>query len=169
MQILNSSLQDLDFTMLLYDQAIAHQAAVSDLVWKGFDIEMVKQEIFENRQWKIVIDGQIACVFMIANNDPDIWDEKDKDTAIYIHRISTNNAFRGYGFVKIIADWAINFAKANQINFVRLDTWQDNPKLHALYLKAGFQYMGIKAINPPTNLPKHYWGTTLGLFEIKIV
>ncbi len=168
MQIINSSIQDLETIMSLYSQAIAHQAAVSDLVWKGFDIGMVRSEIEANQQWKIVIDNQIACVFMIAKNDPAIWDEKDSDSAIYIHRISTNDAFRGYGFVKIITDWAINYAKENQIDFVRLDTWQENAKLHSLYLKAGFTYIGIKSIEPPTILPKHYWGTTLGLFEIKI-
>lgn len=168
MKIVHSTLQDLPALMALYDEAIAHQKAVSDLVWKGFDEEVVVHEIKGNRQWKIIMDDEIACVFMIAYNDPAIWDEKDRDSAIYVHRIVTNPKFRGKGFVQIITDWAITYAKANQIDFVRLDTWQDNAKLHQLYQKAGFRYVGIKIITPSENLPRHYWGTTLGLFEIRM-
>lgn len=168
MEIVNATIEDLDTLMSLYDSAIAHQRAVSDLVWKGFDKSMVLKEIEENRQWKIMIDGEVTCVFMIAFNDPHIWDERDKDSAIYVHRISTNPDFRGRGFVKLITDWSINFAKINQIDFVRLDTWQDNTKLHQIYLNAGYTYVGIKPIVPTEGLPMHYWGVTLGLFEIKV-
>lgn len=168
MNIINSEIEDLAAIMALYDDAIAHQKAVSNLVWKGFDQNMVIDEINENRQWKILIDNQIACVFMTAYNDPAIWNEKDKDSAIYLHRIVTNPHFRGKGFVKIITDWAIDYAQKHDIDFVRLDTWQDNEKLHAIYRNAGFVYQGIKQITPDSDLPKHYWGTKLGLFEIRL-
>lgn len=168
MEIVNARKEDFSTLMKLYDAAIEHQRNVSNLVWKGFDDEVVMKEIEENRQWKIMIDGEVACVFMIAYNDPDIWDEKDKDSAIYVHRISTNPNFRGRGFVKIITDWSIDYARKNNIDYVRLDTWQANDKLHEIYKKAGFTYVGIKAIKPPTNLPKHYWGVELGLFEISL-
>lgn len=168
MKIINSTLQDLPAIMALYDEAIAHQKAVSDLVWKGFDEEVVVHELKENRQWKIIVEDEIACVFMIAYSDPAIWDEKDRDSAIYVHRIVTNPKFRGNGFVQIITDWSIEYALTNHIDFVRLDTWQDNAKLHQIYQKAGFRYVGIKVITPSENLPRHYWGTTLGLFEIKM-
>lgn len=168
MEIINATIEDLDTLMSLYDDAIAHQKAVSDLVWKGFDKAMVLREIEENRQWKIIIGGAVACVFMTAYNDRAIWDEKDVDSAIYIHRISTNPAFRSRGFAKLITDWAIDYARANEIDFVRLDTWQDNKKLHQIYLNAGYTYVGKKLMVPSEDLPRHYWGTTLGLFEIKV-
>lgn len=169
MEIINATIEDINTLMALYDSAIAHQKAVSDLVWKVFDKAMVLKEIEENRQWKIIIEGNVACVFMTAFNDPSIWDERNKDAAIYIHRISTNPDFRGRGFVKRITNWAIDYAKANRIDFVRLDTWQDNPKLHQLYLNAGYTYIGRKTMLPAADLPVHYWGTTLGLFEIRVV
>ena len=168
MKIVNATSKDLETLMSLYEDAIAHQKAVSDLVWIGFDKAMVLKEIEENRQWKIMIDGTVACVFMTARNDRAIWDEKDADAAIYIHRISTNPDFRGRGFVKLITNWAIDYAKANSIDYVRLDTWQDNARLHSIYQNAGYAYVGKKVIIPSADLPKHYWGTTLGLFEIKV-
>lgn len=168
MEIVNAGIEDLETLMGFYDDAIAHQKAVSNLVWKGFDKPVVVKEIEEGRQWKIMIDGKVACVFMTVLNDPAIWDEKDKDTAVYIHRISTNPDFRGKGFVKIITDWAIGFAHSKQLDYVRLDTWQDNAKLHDIYTKAGFTYVRKKLIDASANLPKHYWGVTLALFEIKV-
>jgi ribosomal protein S18 acetylase RimI-like enzyme len=168
MEIINATLEDLETLMGLYDSAIAHQKAVSDLYWKGFDIDKVTKEIEENRQWKIMIDGKVACAFMTAFNDRAIWDERDGEPSIYLHRISTNPDFRGRGFVKLITDWAIDYAKANQIEYVRLDTWQDNTKLHQLYLNVGYTYVGKKLMVPAEDQPRHYWGTTLGLFEIKV-
>jgi len=168
MEIVNAAIEDLETLMSFYDDAIAHQKAVSNLVWKGFDKPVVVKEIEEGRQWKIMIDGKTACVFMTALNDPAIWDEKDTDTAVYIHRISTNPDFRGKGFVKIITDWGIGFAQNKQLDYVRLDTWQDNARLHDIYIKAGFTYVRKKLIDASANLPKHYWGVTLALFEIKV-
>jgi ribosomal protein S18 acetylase RimI-like enzyme len=168
MEIINATIEDFEALMALYDDAIAHQKAVSNLVWKGFDEAMVLNEILENRQWKIMIGDKIACIFMVAFQDPAIWDEKDKDSAIYLHRISTNPNFRGRGFVKIITDWAKQYATAHKIDYIRLDTWQANQKLHQIYRNAGFRYVGIKEITPSANLPKHYWGVQLGLFEIKV-
>jgi hypothetical protein len=39
-----------------------------------------------------LIDGQIACVWAVTFNDPEIW-KNDQDAAIYIHRIATNPDF----------------------------------------------------------------------------
>ena len=70
------------------------------VVWPKFATSLVLQEINEERQWKLLIDGEIACVWAIAFSDPQIWEEKDRDPAIYIHRIATSSKFRGLKLVK---------------------------------------------------------------------
>ena len=48
-----------------------------------------------------------------------------------------------------------------------MDTWGDNDSLIAYYQKCGFDFLGI--ITPDyDDLPKHYEGITLSLFEIKV-
>ncbi|RZK53416.1 MAG: N-acetyltransferase, partial [Pedobacter sp.] len=121
-EIVNSTAEDLNIIFEFYDMAVAHQKKVSDKHWQGFDVELVKNEIEEQRQYKILVDGKVACVFLVTFNDPQIWQEKDKDAAIYLHRIVTNPDFRGYGFVHIITNWAKDYAKNHQLKFVRLDT-----------------------------------------------
>ncbi len=166
MEILNSTLHDIDTIFELYDAAIAHQKAVSHLHWLPFERSLIEKEIAEGRQWKIVIDGEIACIFMSAYSDPNIWGEKDADPAIYLHRIVTNPRFRGRNFVAIIVDWAKEHGKMLDKQFVRLDTWSDNLRLKEHYLRCGFQFVGVVT---PTNLgtlPSHYAGISLGLFEM---
>lgn len=168
MEFLNSTREDLAVIFELYDAAIAHQKAVSGQHWLPFDPQTVALEIAEGRQWKIMIDGQVACVFLTTFSDAAIWGEKDADPSIYLHRIVTNPAFRGRNFVQKIVDWAKVYAKAAGKKYVRLDTWSDNLKLKELYLRCGFQFLGIEKPADPAALPKHYSTITLSMFEMSI-
>ncbi|TCC94310.1 GNAT family N-acetyltransferase [Pedobacter frigiditerrae] len=167
-EIVNSTTENLAILFEFYDMAVAHQKKVSDKHWQDFDVELVKNEISEQRQYKILVDGKVACVFLVTFNDPQIWEEKDKDSAIYLHRIVTHPDFRGYGFVNIITNWAKAYAKDNQIQFVRLDTWADNEKLFTYYTSCGFNHVGSIKIAADSGLPKHYEGIRLNLFEIGV-
>ena len=135
--------------------------------WQGFEISLIETEIQENRQWKIVIDETIACIFAVTYEDELIWGEKNNDSAIYIHRIVTNPAFRGNNHVNIIVEWAKEFCKNNNKQFIRMDTWGDNPKLIDYYVKCGFNYLETVDLDNTEGLPSHYKGS-LALFEIKI-
>lgn len=167
-QIINSNSEDLATIFKFYDHAVAHQKKVSDKHWQGFDEVMIRQEITEKRQYKILVDGVIGCIFAVTFNDPQIWEERDLTPSIYIHRIVTHPDFRGLGFVKYITKWAIDFTKANNLQFVRMDTWADNEKLIGYYKSFGFSDAGIIKIKADSGLPKHYEGISLQLFEIKV-
>ncbi|MBQ0741472.1 GNAT family N-acetyltransferase, partial [Aquimarina celericrescens] len=65
---------------------------------------MVEKEIQENRQWKLLLDNKIACVWATTFSDAQIWEEKNKDTAVYIHRIAVNPDFRGKHFIAILVE-----------------------------------------------------------------
>ncbi|WP_200911850.1 GNAT family N-acetyltransferase [Pedobacter sp. Hv1] len=166
--IVNSTLADINTIFEFYDMAIAHQKKVFNKHWQGFSLELVTQEVEENRQYKILVGGEAACIFAVTFNDPQIWEEKDQQPSIYIHRIVTHPNFRGYGFVNQIIDWAKDYAKANAIEYIRMDTWADNAKLLAYYTGCGFAHVGSIQIATNSGLPKHYEGISLNLFEIKI-
>ena len=167
-QIVNSSIEDIDTIFKLYDAAIEHQKKVFHKHWQGFERELIQKEIEEKRQWKIISDKEIACIFAVTYNDVAIWKERDDDPSIYIHRIVTNPKFRGQAFVREIVDWAKIFCKANGKKFLRMDTWADNPKLIEYYTGCGFNYVGESRPENLEGLPKHYSGNPLALFEIEI-
>ena len=168
MKFLNSDTEDFEVIFRLYDAAIEFQKTVFDKSWLPFDREMIAREIAEKRHWKIVIDNRIACIFSVTFSDEFIWKEKNFDPAIYIHRIVTNPEFRGQKFVQKITDWAIDYAESIGKNFVRMDTWGDNQKLIDYYTACGFEFLGAVEPTKSADLPKHYEGITLSLFEIKI-
>jgi ribosomal protein S18 acetylase RimI-like enzyme len=168
MEIKNSSIEDVETIFSLYDHAIAYQKTVFKKHWQGFERSLIETEILENRQFKMVIDSEVACIFAITFNDTSIWKEKDTQPSIYIHRIVTNPQFRGIGFVSKIIDWAKEYCLANKKLYIRLDTWGDNPKLIEYYIKCGFDYIETIKMENTEGLPAHYEGVTLALFEMKI-
>lgn len=166
MQILNSTIADIDEIFRLYHLATEYQKTQFWFHWPPFDRTMVEIEIQENRQWKIIIDDQIACVWATTFDDPKIWGIKNEDPAIYIHRISTNPIFRGQNFVQTIVDWARIHAQQHQKTFIRMDTIAGNERLNAHYCKCGFDHIGLFKMEDSEGLPAHYHNATLSLFEI---
>ena len=169
MKITNSNAADIDEIFQLYAMASAYQKTKNVVVWPNFERQLVEKELAENRQWKLIIDNQIACVWAITFNDPEIWEERDADAAIYIHRIATNPDFRGHHFVKIIVDWAKTYAKEIHKDYVRLDTLGNNTGLIKHYTSAGFDFLGLFELQSTAGLPQHYQDTKgCCLFQIKL-
>ena len=169
MKFQNSNITDFDQIFKLYDLTIEFQKTKFDKTWLPFDKKLLEKEIAENRHWKITIDGEIACIFSITFSDPLIWKERDFEPSIYLHRIVTNPDFRGRKFVPKIADWARVYAKSLGKHFIKMDTWGDNQKLIDYYVDCGFDFLGVITPTKTAELPKHYEGITLSLFEIKLL
>ena len=156
MEIKNCSLDDLDTIFDLYDAAIDLQTQKKMVVWPKFQRALVEQEIKEQRQWKLIINGQIACNWAITFDDKEIWEERDNNDAIYIHRIATHPDFRGNKFINVIVTWAKAYALSKGKKFIRLDTLGNNTRLIELYTSAGFIFLGIHRLTDVENLPEHY-------------
>jgi len=166
MQIINSTPEDIDVIFSLYEAGTQLQKKIAQKHWEGFDQALVETDIREKRLWKIMEDERIACIFSLTFQDPFIWKEKDKDPAIYIHRIATHPDFRGNGYVKHIVQWAREYAVSIGKNYIRMDTGSGNDKLNNYYVSCGFNYLGVVAPLASDELPAHYKGGTSSLFEI---
>ena len=168
-QIKQSTLEDLDEIFDRYTDAANFQRTKETVVvWPDLESALVKNEIAEGRQFKLLIEGKIACVWAIAFHDPQIWEERDKDPSIYIHRIATHPEARGQQMVKKIVDWAKGYAKKKQKKFVRLDTLGENTRLIAYYQEMGFDFLGMFPMKNTAGLPAHYHTAPVCLFEIKL-
>ena len=169
MIIENSTAGDIDEIFRLYNLASAYQKTKQTVVvWPQFERELVATEIATKHQWKLLIDGTIACVWATTFTDEQIWEERNADAAIYIHRIATNPDFRGHNFVSVIVDWAKEYAKKCNKGFVRLDTLGNNTRLIEHYVNAGFNFLGMYDLKDTSTLPPHYHNVPACLFEIKI-
>ena len=168
MNILNSSIEDIDEIFRLYRIATSYMASRSVVSWPEFDRNMVEQEIEANHQWKMVENNQVICIWATTFSDPLIWEKKNGDPSIYIHRIATHPGFRGRNLVVSILDWAKEFAKANNKKFIRLDTVGENQGLIKHYQQCGFNFLGLHKLNNTDGLPAHYKNASVSLFEIEL-
>jgi len=166
--IQNSNINDIDEIFRLYKIATDFQKTRFTVHWPEFERTLVETEILEHRQWKIIIDNQIACIWAIALSDPQIWGEQNKDPSVYIHRIATNPDYRGHHFVMEIVKWAKGYAKENNKKYIRMDTVGNNPKLIAHYEKCGFNFLGLSKLTDTQGLPAHYDQATVCLFQIEL-
>ena len=66
-----------------------------------------------------------------------------------------------------IIDWAKDYCKQHQLDYIRIDTWADNPRLVQYYVKCGFTFLKNIDISGVTGFPAHYIND-LALLEIKV-
>ena len=105
MEIKNCSLTDADTILKLYNAAMDLQMQKNMVVWPKFERSFIEKEIQEERQWKLLMNDQIACNWAITFADKEIWGERDNNNSIYIHRIATHPGFRGNRFIDAIVSW----------------------------------------------------------------
>ena len=169
MIITHSNREDISEIFRLYRLATEYQKVkFPGNLWPKFDRNLIAIEIVENRQFKLLIENKIACVWAITYSDPQIWEGSENDSAIYIHRIATNPDFRGNNFVQKIVDWSKAFANQHKKHFIRMDTCGDNVRLINHYTSSGFKFLGMNKLKNTSELPAHYHNADVCFFEIAL-
>jgi predicted GNAT family N-acyltransferase len=163
--IINSSPSDVDFIFTLFDKAIDYQRSNGYNLWPQFQRALIETEIQEKCHWKIVQNENVLAVFSVLYSDPVIWGSRSTDPSVYLHRIAVNPEFKGNRIMELIREWAIEHAGKTSKHFVRMDTWGNNEVLRKYYINCGFNYIGQQFLD---EAEKHYGGSELSLFEIKV-
>ncbi|MEB0260976.1 HopJ type III effector protein [Mucilaginibacter sp. 5C4] len=167
-EIKHTQQNDSETIFALYDDAIVYQKKVGNNHWLGFEPALIAKEIDENRHFKILADGEIVATFCITLSDPLIWKDSATTPAIYIHRIANSQSFRGHNLLKHIIDWAREFAGANHLLYIRIDTGSGNDRLINYYVNSGFTLIGNTSINYTPDLPAHYKGGIFTLLQMPV-
>jgi GNAT superfamily N-acetyltransferase len=167
--ITNCTPADLQKILTLYQHARKLQQERQMVIWPDFSTAFILNEILEERQFKITSTDEMVCNWAITFNDKEIWESRDKNDSIFIHRICVNENFRGHRYIDKIVDWAREYAKSRDKKYIRLDTLGDNKKLIAHYTSAGFDFLGMFKLTNTSSLPKHYQDhPNCCLFEIAL-
>ena len=169
MIITHSNLDDIPEIFRLYKLATDFQKIKFPCnQWPEFDQALITTEIVENRQFKLLIENEIACIWALTFSDVQIWEESKNESSIYIHRIATNPLFRGNNFVQKIVDWSIEHARKHNKQYIRMDTCGKNDRLINHYKNCGFNFLGMKKLKNTSDLPSHYHKADVCFFEIKL-
>lgn len=165
-QIINTNPADLPVVYWLFEEAIAYQKRNNYIPWNGFDKDILQQDIDSKRQYKIVINREIVCIFSVLNSDPFIWQEKEDGRALYIHRVVVNPAHHGQNHFKKIVTWVIDYALSVGKKSIRMDTWGDNPKIIEYYKKFGFRFIEFYTTGCQTELAVQNRNLKVALLEM---
>ena len=166
MEVRRTRPEERDQILDLYAHASALQRSKGQVTWPQIDAALVDLEIREGRQWQIRLDGQMACVWVVAYEDPQIWGKLDADPSVYLHRIATHPDFRGRKMVGHVVQWARQHAAEEGRTHVRLDTVGNNAALIRLYTGHGFDFLGAEDLEDVEGLPGHYADGPCLRFEI---
>lgn len=167
-QVCNTNLSDFKTILWLFDEAINLQSKNSYKVWESVDVNALEKDVLNNLQYKIEQNENILCVFSVQNSDPFIWQDKDRNDAIYLHRIVTNPNFKGQRLFEKVLTWAIQFAKQNNREYLRMDTWADNHQLIAYYKSFGFRFIENYKTTDTEKLPIQNRNLNVALLELTI-
>jgi len=149
----------------LYGQATSYMKSKNQVAWPEFSRALVQQEIEENRQWKLLKDDQLACIWATTLSDPLIWGARNADPAVYIHRIATSPEHRGQNLVQAIIQWAETYCINHGLEYIRMDTVGVNQGLIDHYGKNGFEFLGAVELKDIEELPAHYSKGAVCLFQ----
>ena len=165
MEIRNSDMNDISKIFEMYRIATDYMKSKNQVAWPEFDKDMIVQEIKDLKQWKLVINREIACIWATTLNDELIWGREHNEPSLYIHRITTSPDFRGRNLVKHMVNWADDYCIQNNLIYVRMDTAGMNRGLIRHYEKHGFELLGTKVLDKTDDLPAHYSNTPICLFQ----
>ncbi|WP_456440422.1 GNAT family N-acetyltransferase [Psychroserpens sp.] len=168
MTIENSNLTEVPKIFELYRIATDYMKSKDQVYWPEFPKELILNEIEDNRQWKLLINKQIACIWATTLNDELIWGNEN-EPSLYIHRIATDPKFRGQNLVKKLMDWANKFGKNQSLKYIRMDTVGLNKGLISHYKKIGFEFLGTKKLKNTNGLPEHYKDGEVCYFQKEII
>ena len=168
MRIENSMPSDVPRIFELYRIATSYMKSKNQVAWPEFERELITKEIKEQRQWKLIIEDKIACIWATTLNDELIWGIQDHDPSIYIHRIATSPDFRGRKLVSNIILWANEFGKKHNLQYIRMDTVGVNEGLIKHYTGLGFDFLGTKYLPEKSELPAHYHNGKVCYFQKEI-
>jgi GNAT superfamily N-acetyltransferase len=149
-----------------WEHALRYQEAKQLPRWPPFPEDTISGEIDAGLHFSVHFpDGALAGYFSVALNDAHIWGAMERGDAIYIHRMCVNPERKGGGLSAAVLAWAHGFASAIGKRLIRMDTWADNRQLVDYYIRCGFRHIGDRQLGNVPELPPHYSGTTLALFE----
>lgn len=159
---------DIPTVLEIFEQVIGPQKNPQYTVWERIDTDSILNDIHSHRQYKVCIDNEILAVFAILQSDELIWQNRELNSSLYLHRIVAQPKMKGQKLFKYILDWCIALAKSTKKNSIRMDTWADNEKLLRYYHTFGFKSVSVVTTSHSCKLPEQNRGIEVALLELPI-
>jgi GNAT superfamily N-acetyltransferase len=94
------------------------------------------------------IGGDMAGAIRFQLDDPLFWPDLPPGRSAFVHRLVVRRAFKGPGISQALLAWAVNEARTEGRDALRLDCDADRVKLRALYEAFGFRLHSHRQVGP---------------------
>ena len=118
--------------------------------------ETIEQDIKEQTSYVYKIDRNIVATAMLTNYDrdyenyPTLWSKCDN--YLVIHRMATLKNIRNQGIGRQFLSAIMDFAKKENIDYIRIDTHKDNKIMRKFLSDFGFVELGEIKLTMKNNL-----------------
>jgi ribosomal protein S18 acetylase RimI-like enzyme len=167
-EIIQTTPADLETVLWLFARAMELQGKNGYKVWQTIDNNTLRKDIADGLQYKLIEGNDLLGVFSVQLNDPFIWRDRDRNDAVYLHRIVVNPRFKGQKQFQKIVDWATAFARKKGLSYVRMDTWADNQPLISYYRTFGFRLIEYYTTPNAVELPVQNRNLHIALLEMEL-
>ncbi len=167
-EVKQSTIDDLEMSCWLFEQAIEYQRRMGFLTYVLVDRDSHRMDIERGESFKILIDGDIAMMFSLCQQDELIWGHMPNIPSLFLHKATTHPAHRGKALFQHAVRHAIEVAKANGLKALRMDTWAESSKLIALYVGYGFIHLEDYHVPDKEGIPLNTRGNNVALLEMKL-
>ncbi len=108
---------------------------------EAFESDIVKNELYVFEQENEIIGTIVISDFMDEEYKTINW-ISNTNKNIYIHRLAVHPLHQGKGIAKKLMDFAENYARKNNYESIRLDTFSKNERNQKIYRKRGYKQLG---------------------------
>lgn len=167
-RIINTTHEDLDLVYWLFDQAILYQQQHGYPAWRGYEKNALSTEVEQLLQYKVVQNPHVLAIFSVSYSDPATWGEWDTGQALFLHRVITHPQFKGQCIFEKVLNWALQTAKEKRLDYIRIDTWTDNPAIIAFYEGYGFHVVAARVTPDTPELPAQNRNLRVTLMQVAV-
>lgn len=119
----------------------------------GLERDIETKTLFAYRE-----NGRVLGIVVLnEHQDPEYaevnWSTKETDKNIVLHRLAVAPEHQGKGIARKLMDFAENWAKENNFDAIRLDTFSQNPRNQRFYKKRGYTELGSVFLSYKKDFP----------------
>ncbi len=106
-----------------------------------FEKDIQLQELYVFEKDAVIIGTIVLTEIMDEEYIPIQWLTKNNNN-LYIHRLAVDPEYWGKGYAQQLMDFAEDYARKNNYESVRLDTFSQNTRNQKFYETRGYQRLG---------------------------
>ena len=108
--------------------------------------KIFQKDIESNSLYLARINQEIVGCIMLSENKDDVYKDikwlSEDNINLYIHRLAVHPLFQKRGIARKMMDFAEDYAKSNNYESVRLDTFSKNKRNNIFYENRGYIRLG---------------------------